>query len=499
MRIAGPAAIAAMKRTSAAQASSDSAKKAKDASSEDDEMVLPTQAPVSANGDAKPTKPTQKLASIFQPRTTASSSTSSSATTLKWLDPIGPAQTCLHGVYGDPAPNSKVAFFDLDGTLVRPKGGKTFPSKTDEYDYQFLYPSTNPSVISRIRTLHNDYNFAIVIVTNQKQSAYSSKTGLATWKKKMAHIAAALDVPLRVFAALGDDVYRKPRLGIWDEFTSNWNGAVDVDREVSFYVGDAAGRRGRGDHGDTDLKWALNARVGFYTPEEWFLAKGKEYEIPMRPWSPSALPRADPGLKGLVEQPEEEMPTVDLAKLDKDGQARSLLLGEGKKNPGEAEIVLIVGAPASGKTNLYTTIFAPAGYVHVNQDTLRTRDKCLRVVSDSISSGESCVVDNTNRDKATRKHYVELAKGLGVGIRCVYFDVPKAVCVHNNHFRAFHGPTRMDEQKRGVLPYTAIESFFKERQVPNTQEGFGEGGVVRVKWGWSGEEAVKQKYSMYYH
>lgn len=108
--------------------------------------------------------------------------------------------------------------------------------------------------------------------------------------------------------------------------------------------------------------------------------------------------------------------------------------------PGAApEIVVFVGLPALGKSSFYRRHFQPAGYVHVNQDTLKTRPKCIKVVDESISAGKSCVVgaascstcvprperltrrvltDNTNRDVATRKYYVDVAKKRGVAIRC---------------------------------------------------------------------------------
>lgn len=107
------------------------------------------------------------------------------------------------------------------------------------------------------------------------------------------------------------------------------------------------------------------------------------------------------------------------------------------------EIVLFVGSPALGKTSFYQKHFYPAGYVHVNQDTLKTRDKCLRAVEEAVEAGQSAVVgtsfrhrssaesasgedgmltrecgeDNTNRDAATRQLYVELAKKHDVPIR----------------------------------------------------------------------------------
>lgn len=106
--------------------------------------------------------------------------------------------------------------------------------------------------------------------------------------------------------------------------------------------------------------------------------------------------------------------------------------------------MLFVGFPALGKTSFYRKHFYPAGYVHVNQDTLRTREKCIKAVEEAVKEGKSCVVggpfgvvhkrwsektdgstDNTNRDAATRQHYVDLAKKLGVPIRYVSPFAPR--------------------------------------------------------------------------
>lgn len=38
-----------------------------------------------------------------------------------------------------------------------------------------------------------------------------------------------------------------------------------TDKDRSFFVGDAAGRKG--DFAGTDRKWALNVGIKFYTPE----------------------------------------------------------------------------------------------------------------------------------------------------------------------------------------------------------------------------------------
>jgi bifunctional polynucleotide phosphatase/kinase len=106
------------------------------------------------------------------------------------------------------------------------------------------------------------------------------------------------------------------------------------------------------------------------------------------------------------------------------------------------ELILFVGYPCLGKSSFYRRHFQPIGYKHVNQDTLKTRDKCIKAVEQALGTGESCVVgefclifsgfpfivplcnaDNTNRDVKTRKYYVDVARRLGVPVRYVILNV----------------------------------------------------------------------------
>lgn len=70
---------------------------------------------------------------------------------------------------------------------------------------------------------------------------------------------------------------------------------------------------------------------------------------------------------------------------------------------------------ASGKTSFYRRYFAD--HAHVNQDTLGTRDKCLKAAKGHLLEKRAVVIDNTNRDAKTRKVWVDLAKEFGVPVR----------------------------------------------------------------------------------
>lgn len=126
--------------------------------------------------------------------------------------------------------------------------------------------------------------------------------------------------------------------------------------------------------------------------------------------------------------------------------------------PKSQEIVLFCGYPSLGKSSFYKKHFQPAGYVHVNQDTLGTRQKCIKAVEETLQAGDSCVVgtfrcfavgqylltvllDNTNRDKQTRAYYIDLAQRLKVPIRCIHFQGSFELAWHNNLYRAFNLPS----------------------------------------------------------
>lgn len=225
--------------------------------------------------------------------------------------------------------------------------------------------------------------------------------------------------------------------------------------DASFYVGDAAGRKNPKDHSDTDRKMAENAGLTFHTPEEYFLSQPIDpnwaYKSNFDPkrWDHS-VPLYTPTSRPLVYSAPNDF------------------------SPAPTEVVLAVGFPASGKTSLYRKYFAPAGYVHVNQDKLKTRTACLALVQSSLSESppRSCYVDNTNPSAEVRKEYISLlrTKFPEVKIRAFYFTAPKELAKHNNVYRVLFCP----EDERKILPLPAFETYSNSATKPTTDEGFDE-------------------------
>ncbi|CAL1703869.1 unnamed protein product [Somion occarium] len=385
-----------------------------------------------------------------------------SPSTFRWAKFLGPSGSCLHGMNLEPKPSTKVAAFDLDGCLIESSIGK-------KQDALNPFKWWRPIVPSSLKELHNE-GFAIVILTNQ---ALRGATAIANWKKKIPTIADALsDVPFNIFAATAKDGFRKPMPGMWYGLEELFlrDGVSIADREASFFVGDAAGRAA--DHAATDRKFALNVGIRFSTPEEYFL------KLPQAPYKVTGF-----HVSSLPTNLPLYTPT-----------ATPLLPSSPKSTP---EIVVFVGFPSLGKTSFYRRHFEPSGYVHVNQDTLKSRDKCIKAVEIAVQDGRSCVVDNTNRDAVTRKHYVDIAKRHKIHIRCILFDGSIELAWHNNLYRAFNMPpsSLAQQTKRELLPYSALADFRSKYEEPHLSEGFKE--IKKVNWVFSGSEEERRRWSMW--
>jgi len=147
---------------------------------------------------------------------------------------------------------------------------------------------------------------------------------------------------------------------------------------------------------------------------------------------------------------------------------------------------------ASGKTTFFRHHFSSL-YDHINQDTLRTRDRCLTAAASSLRHHKSVVIDATNRNRETRSHWVSLAAQLKVPIRAFHFLCPVALAQHNNIYRACYAPP--DEEVRTVLPGSAFATYEAIFEPPLKSEGFDE--VKGVNFVFEGSREQREKWEMY--
>jgi bifunctional polynucleotide phosphatase/kinase len=334
-------------------------------------------------------------------------------------------------------PSTKVLGFDMDSTLILTKSGKTFPINDD--DWKILYPN----IASTLQSFESE-GYRIVIFTNQKgiKQGKQDKKGM---QRKIEKILSELGIKALAMVSCSDDHYRKPCTTMWDFFVKNLNEGLTIDFSVSKYVGDAAGRPATGkrkkDFNDTDLKFALNIGITFETPEKFFL--GEKDELPEPEINPRNIKNSGSVFKG----------ESDNSALDCSG----------------IEVVIFVGSPGSGKSTFWKNHLS--AYTRVNNDTLKSRDRCLKVMRQSLQEGKSCVIDNTNPTAVVRAEYIKVAKEFKVPVRCFVFAIDKEMAFHLDTLRQVNTHRSHLSSRVGSMP---IHKFFKDFERPAISEGFSE-------------------------
>ena len=258
----------------------------------------------------------------------------------------------------------KIAGFDLDYTLIKPKSGKKFPENSS--DWKWLYPEVKSNLIK----LSKDKSYVIVIFTNQL-GLEKGKTKIEDLKEKFEQIQMELNINLIFLISDKDDIFRKPRVGMWKYLKKK-----GVERNGSFYVGDAAGRikdtKLPKDHSDSDRKFAINAKIDFYTPEVYFLFnKDKTME---RPWE----------YKGY--------------QLNYNREKTKKI----KINKEDTNMILISGLPGSGKTRLAEKLAKKYNYSYLSldKDKSKLKSKLNKLIEDKKSVIiEGLLYSNEQRDK----------------------------------------------------------------------------------------------------
>lgn len=130
---------------------------------------------------------------------------------------------------------------------------------------------------------------------------------------------------------------------------------------------------------------------------------------------------------------------------------------------------ILIGIQASGKTTFAHRILSE--YEYISLDQLHTRNNEQKALENTINTGLSCVVDNTNSTKSERKKYVDLAKENSYKVVGIYFRSAIEECSQRN------------EQRTGKaqVPLKAILATAKRLEQPTYLEGFDELYYVKIE------------------
>mmetsp|Transcript_34404 Transcript_34404/g.58284 ORF Transcript_34404/g.58284 Transcript_34404/m.58284 type:complete len:1120 (-) Transcript_34404:101-3460(-) len=351
-----------------------------------------------------------------------------------------------HGVF-----QSKIAGFDFDGTLVHARGGSSMALQKSDY----IFPTN--VVIQKIRRLFAD-GYGIVIFTNQNgiKGAHQGKRA-STVKWAIEQTIRRLEVPVDVFMATQKDSFRK---GIG---TRMWQKMKDImekrrdklgddvahqpqillDKSLSLFVGDAAGRRQ--DHSDSDRKFAESVGIKFLTPEECFGESKVDNRVEV------------------------------LRAFEKDSRAtleRGMLYGRRLKGP---LMVIMCGPQGAGKSTFCLKMIKSneeedGGWVQINQDTIRngnrgTIEMCLKRAKNALMEGRSVLIDRMHLVPSQRLPFLKIAKDLNVKCHAVVL-LPSAVLASNRVL------TRKNHAVFGPKGAQLSRLSHAKLVVPRYEEGF---------------------------
>lgn len=315
----------------------------------------------------------------------------------------------LMGNFKNSVLTDKIYGFDLDDTIITTRSKSKFAKNKDDWKF------TNDNIIIGFKMLAQEYS--IVIFTNQKGLS-TGKQNIDEWKLKLEDVCNQLNVPIMIYAATHDNTFRKPLPTFWK--------MLKYDPTNSFYCGDAAGRKK--DFSDSDLKFALNGRVTFLLPEDLFK------NIP-----PTVLPVSYPEIF-----------------FEHDNKYQF--------QPRDNDFIIMVGLPGCGKSSLTKFIIANYNYSSVNQDTLKTRVRCLKETANLCKKKLNIIIDNTNITNKTREEYEKIANDYGYNIRYIVFNTPKEICRHFNYHRYYM--SSLANEQINLVPELVYRKFEKSYEEP---------------------------------
>ena len=241
-------------------------------------------------------------------------------------------------------------------------------------------------------------------------------------------IKKELEIKFDVVMAVKKDRYRKPATGML-EFYIEKKGYTGNISDIK-YIGDAAGRPR--DHSCDDRKYAYNTGMRFETPEKYFL----DHDDTTWDWN-CGKPYFDP--VDYINK------TLTMPKIEHSS----------------FEMVILVASPASGKSTFAKEYYP--NYVYVNQDTLGTRKKCLKLTEESLKNKKSVIIDNTNPSNVERKEFIELANKYNAKVKIIEMLTDALLSKHLDAYRA----KTTDKQ---MLPDVVFNVFKKRYVKPTTDE-----------------------------
>lgn len=136
------------------------------------------------------------------------------------------------------------------------------------------------------------------------------------------------------------------------------------------------------------------------------------------------------------------------------------------------ELVILIGAQASGKSTFYQERFRDS-HVRINRDMLHTKHREMTLFNTCLALNQPVVVDNTNVAPEDRARFIQPARDAGFQVIGYYFESAIKTLMERNRAR----PSGQRVPDLGVL------GTHKRLVLPISDEGFDQLKYVRIRAG----------------
>lgn len=146
---------------------------------------------------------------------------------------------------------------------------------------------------------------------------------------------------------------------------------------------------------------------------------------------------------------------------------------EGNERRTKLIMVILVGAPGSGKSTFCELVMASSSrpWVRICQDTIGngksgTKAQCLKSAASALNDGKNVFVDRCNLEIEQRSEFVKLGSSL-VDVHAVVLDLPAQLCISRSVKRTGH-----EGNLSGGKAAAVVNKMLQKKELPNLNEGF---------------------------
>ncbi|XAR68790.1 hypothetical protein NMG60_11000156 [Bertholletia excelsa] len=146
---------------------------------------------------------------------------------------------------------------------------------------------------------------------------------------------------------------------------------------------------------------------------------------------------------------------------------------KGEEEKRRALLVIMVGAPGSGKSTFCEEVMrvSTRPWVRVCQDTIGngkagTKTQCLESAASLLKEGSSVFLDRCNLDREQRADFVKLG-GPQVDLHAVVLDLPAKLCISRSVKRTGH-----EGNLQGGKAAAVVNRMLQKKELPKLNEGF---------------------------